>query len=362
MARDESQRIVIRRKKSGHGGGHHGGSWKIAYADFITAMMAFFLVMWLLSLIPKEDLKGLADYFRTPLSVAIQGGPAVSTQSRPIPGGGKDMTERDGEQTRSDGGQFHGTKEREMRRLQTFRLRLENVIDHSPMLRAYRPQLLIDMTTEGLRVQIVDTNNRPMFATGSAQVAPYMRAILRELGPLLNELPNKISLSGHTDALNYAQGERSYSNWELSADRANASRRELVAGGLSDDKVMRIVGLGANMPLVKNDPYAPVNRRISLVILNESTQKRIEQENQAAADVTSTNPDELQQQLDQMPPPETREFEYQMPVSLQREPASEGSETLPAWARVPSLEEARVETRTDVAHHEDDGAANAEQL
>src|SRR5690606_38812106 len=132
-----------------------------------------------------------------------------------------------------------------------------------------------------------------MFATGSATVQPYMRDILRELGPLLNELPNRISIAGHTDAVQYARGERAYSNWELSADRANASRQELVAGGLQEGKVMRIMGLASSMSLVKDDPYAAVNRRISLVVLNERTQRRIEEENAAAAGVTPMSSEEI---------------------------------------------------------------------
>ena len=136
---------------------------------------------------------------------------------------------------------------RDQHRLENLKKRLENVIENSPVLKSFRPQLLIDLTTEGLRIQIIDNQNRPMFATGRAEVQPYMRDILRELGPVLNELPNKVSISGHTDASQYARGERAYSNWELSADRANASRQELVAGGMSESKVMRIQGLSSSM-------------------------------------------------------------------------------------------------------------------
>ena len=142
------------------------------------------------------------------------------------------------------------------------------------------------MTTEGLRIQIIDNQNRPMFATGRAEVQPYMRDILRELGPVLNELPNKVSISGRVAV----RAASAASNWELSADRANASRQELVAGGMSESKVMRIQGLSSSMSLVKDDPYAAVNRRISLVVLNQGTQRRIENENAAAADVSARCP------------------------------------------------------------------------
>jgi len=132
--------------------------------------------------------------------------------------------------------------------------------------------LLIDMTSEGLRIQIVDQQNRPMFANASAEVQPYMRTILRELGAALNDVPNPISLSGHTDATQYAT-QHGYSNWELSADRANASRRELVAGGMQPEKVSRVVGLEASVALDKTDPYNPINRRISIVVLNEAAEE-----------------------------------------------------------------------------------------
>ncbi|MFQ6711577.1 flagellar motor protein MotB, partial [Bordetella pertussis] len=206
--------------------------------------------------------------------------------------GGQDPLRSQGDVRRAEGNRVEAqpmgdAERRDRHRLERLKVRLENLIEESPVLKNFRPQLLIDMTTEGLRIQIVDNQNRPMFATGSADVQPYMRDILRELGPVLNDLPNKISIAGHTDASQYARGERAYSNWELSADRANASRQELVAGGMHEGKVLRIQGLASSMSLVKDDPFAAVNRRISLVVLNASTQRRIENENAAAADVNA---------------------------------------------------------------------------
>ncbi|MFC4274301.1 flagellar motor protein MotB [Achromobacter aloeverae] len=289
MATVNNHRVVIRRKKSA-GGGHHGGSWKIAYADFVTAMMAFFLVMWLISVVPREELKGIAEYFRMPLHVALTGGPSNSAQTSAIPGGGADPVRSDGEIRRADGtrleAQVKGESDRrDQRRLEQVRSRIEKTIDTSPLLKNFRPQLMIDMTPEGLRIQIIDNQNRPMFATGRAEPQPYMRDILHELAPVLNDIPFKISISGHTDATQYARGERAYSNWELSADRANASRQELVAGGMAENKVARVVGLSSSYSLVKDDPYAAVNRRISLVVLNRETQERFDRDNAAAADV-----------------------------------------------------------------------------
>lgn len=210
MSTVNNHRVVIRRKKV-RGGGHHGGSWKIAYADFITAMMAFFLVMWLISIVPREELKGIAEYFRMPLRVALTGGPSSSAETSAVPGGGRDPLRSDGDERRAQGNRVEAqpmvdAERRDHHRLENLKKRLENVIENSPVLKSFRPQLLIDMTTEGLRIQIIDNQNRPMFATGRAEVQPYMRDILRELGPVLNELPNKVSISGHTDASQYARG------------------------------------------------------------------------------------------------------------------------------------------------------------
>ena len=156
---------------------------------------------------------------------------------------------------------------------------LDEIIEKSPLFKQFRPQILIDITSEGLRLQIVDSENRPMFQLANARVESHMHAILRELGPTLNVGPNKITVSGHTDSTPYASGDKSYSNWELSADRANASRRELVAGGMAEKKVLRVMGLADSMPLDQADPRKPINRRISIIVLNQHTQERIEREN-----------------------------------------------------------------------------------
>ena len=281
--------IIVRRAKS-HARPHGNHSWKIAYADFMTAMMALFLVLWLLSSANKKTLEGIAEYFRMPLKVAVVGGEKSSQSPSVIPGGGMDVMRKDGEIMRAHDNEPSEEQRRnelqEGQRLRALKQRLEQIIENNPMLRQFRPQLLLDITSEGLRIQILDTQNRPMFRTGSAAVESYMRTILREIGPVLNELPNKVSLSGHTDAANYSNGERTYSNWELSSDRANASRRELIAGGMQEGKVLRVLGLAATMPLDKGDLLAPVNRRISIVVLNQKAQARFEAENASAAEVS----------------------------------------------------------------------------
>lgn len=269
--------IVKKRKHKGHGGGSHG-SWKIAYADFMTAMMAFFLVMWLVSIASPKELVQIADYFRTPLSAAITGGQRIADSESPIPGGGDDFTKSQGE-VKKEPNIDELKKRMEKSRLKKLRGDLDQLIESDPKLRALRPHLRIDLVPEGLRIQIIDSQNRPMFKTGSAEVEPYMRDILRAIAPVLNDIPNRISLSGHTDDIPYASGERYYSNWELSADRANASRRELVIGGLDDGKVLRVVGMAATMRLVDKGPDEAINRRISILVLNKQTEQSILHEN-----------------------------------------------------------------------------------
>ncbi len=269
--------IVKKRKHKGHGG-HHGGSWKIAYADFMTAMMAFFLVMWLISISSPKELIQIAEYFRTPLATAVSTGPRISNSDSPIPGGGDDYTQKQGEVKREPN--IDELKKRmEQARLKKLRGDLDQLIEADPKLRALRPHLKIDLVQEGLRIQIIDSQNRPMFKTGSADVEPYMRDILRGIAPVLNGIPNRISLSGHTDDFPYAGGEKGYSNWELSADRANASRRELVIGGLDDGKVLRVVGMAATMRMTDRGPDDAINRRISLLVLNKQAEQAILHEN-----------------------------------------------------------------------------------
>ena len=282
MADDTQRPIVIKRIKKG-GGGHHGGAWKIAYADFVTAMMAFFLLMWLLGSTTKAQMEGIAEYFKTPLKVALTGGSGAGDATSIIQGGGEDLTRRTGQIKKGEIDPESARKihERdEAAKLAEMKAKLERIIENNPKLKQFKKQLKLDITSEGLRIQIVDEQNRPMFDSGGAVMKDYTRDILREIGKTLNELPNKISLSGHTDAVQYASGERGYSNWELSADRANASRRELVAGGLEEGKIMRVVGLGSAVPFDRDNPNSAVNRRISIIVMNKKAEEAISKEGQ----------------------------------------------------------------------------------
>lgn len=282
---DEGLRPIIVKRVKKSDGGHHGGAWKIAYADFVTAMMAFFLLMWLLGSTTKGDLQGIAEYFKTPLKVAMAGGSGSGDASSVIQGGGRDLTRKEGQVTKND--MDPGPKRlyapdtaalkaelarAEMARLKALKQRIEEAIEARPTLKQFKKQLLLDITSEGLRIQIVDEQNRPMFDLAKADLQPYTKEILYEIGRALNDVPNRISLSGHTDAKPYASGEKGYSNWELSADRANASRRALIAGGMDESKVLRVVGLSSAVLFDKQDPFNPINRRISIIVMNKKAE------------------------------------------------------------------------------------------
>ncbi len=294
MSDDTQQPIVVKKIKKG-GGGAHGGAWKIAYADFVTAMMAFFLLMWLLGSTAQGDLQGIADFFQSPLKVAMSGGSGAGDATSPIAGGGQDLTRSVGQVKRGDvegrrsmnieaakgatkpvgDENAEAVKKAEERKerakLEDLKGQIEAIIEASPSLRPFKNQLLLDITTEGLRIQIVDEQNRPMFDSSSAALKPYTQELLRSIGATLNGVDNNVSLSGHTDSTRYAGGERGFSNWELSANRANASRRELVAGGLAEGKMVRVVGLADTLPLDPANPNGPINRRISIIVLNKQT-------------------------------------------------------------------------------------------
>ncbi len=287
MSDDSTRPIIIKRKKV-VAGGAHGGAWKIAYADFVTAMMAFFLLMWLLGSTAKGDLQGIADYFQNPLKVAQAGGSGSGDATSILQGGGQDLTRQAGQVKKGDVEVKKSTsfskeaqlefRRKEQERLESLKADIEKMIEQSPQLAQFKKQMLLDITSEGLRIQIVDEQNRPMFDSGGSELKPYTRDILRQIGKALNGVSNRISLAGHTDAAQYVGGTQGFSNWELSANRANASRRELVAGGMDDAKVLRVVGLASTVLFDKNDPLNSVNRRISIVVLNQKTEMAILQE------------------------------------------------------------------------------------
>ena len=294
--------IIVKRKKKGEEG-HHGGAWKVAYADFVTAMMAFFLVMWLVTAVSKDQRAAIFEYFKNPSmetgksvkAAPGQMGPGGASTSPINLGGGLDAlrsratkvadigataamirreqpqdAKKTQEQTEAEAREQ--VTEAEHKKLETLMEELKEAVSKSQALEPFKDQLLLDITPEGIRIQIVDAQNRPMFDVGSARLRDYTQAILHELTPYLSSVPNRISITGHTDARPYP-GQGGYSNWELSADRANAARRALVGAGLPDEKIARVVGLSSSVLFDRTDPQSPINRRISIVIMTKQAEE-----------------------------------------------------------------------------------------
>jgi chemotaxis protein MotB len=303
VAKPERPIIIVKRQRRDEGG-HHGGAWKVAYADFVTAMMAFFLVMWLVASVSKEQRAALFEYFKNPSMepgksvkpAPGQNGPGGASTSPINMGGGLDAP-RTVQDTVKPGigipvapplpehppavatptaapppATAQANDGEENQHLEALMKNLTEAVSKSQALQPFKDQLLLDITPEGLRIQIVDAQNRPMFDSGSAQVKDYTDTILRELTPYLNSVPNRISLTGHTDTTPYA-GHNGHTNWELSTDRANAARRSLEAAGLAPDKVARIVGLSSSVLFDKDNPRAAINRRISIILMTRHAEE-----------------------------------------------------------------------------------------
>lgn len=259
--------VIIKKKVKKRGHKHHGGSWKVAYADFVTAMMAFFLLMWLLASVNPEDKAEIAGYFRRPLkSVFTKGDHA---------GGDRLVSTSDGSPTPGllSPGSDTSSAYFDTMELERLREELEEEVQNNPVLRPFSDQLRFELTADGLSILIIDRQNRPMFANGSAALQSYTTTILREIARFLNAVPNRITIAGHTDAQPYAGGEARYSNWELSADRANAARRVLVAGGIVEGKILRVEGLSSTALLDPDNPFNPANRRITILLLNPEAEQ-----------------------------------------------------------------------------------------
>jgi chemotaxis protein MotB len=321
MAGKDNQRpiIIVKRSKKG-GGGHHGGAWKVAYADFVTAMMAFFMVMWLVTAVSKEQRAAIFDYFKNPSMepgksvkpAPGQMGPGGASTSPIDLGGGLDaprttsndkasigtpvalinrttpVAEMTPEEKKAVEAKIAAEMQaaQEKKRLDALMQDLKEAINKSQALEPFKDQLLLDITPEGLRIQIVDAQNRPMFDIGSSRLKGYTNSILRELTPYLNSVPNHVSLTGHTDVSAYA-GITGYTNWDLSTDRANSARRALEGAGLSTEKVARVVGLASSVLFDKDNPRNPINRRISIIVM---TREAEEQANRTEAQVAANTP------------------------------------------------------------------------
>ncbi|MDP1666565.1 MAG: flagellar motor protein MotB [Methylobacter sp.] len=282
----DQQPIIIKKiKKGGHA--HHGGAWKLAYADFVTAMMAFFLLMWLLGTTTEPERKGIAEYFQDPFKASTQEkGADVGDRTSIIEAGGADITSQD--QGQIDKGMTTEIKdispeeierkaeEIEQEKLENLKEKIQEKIDSTSELTEFKDQIKLEITSEGLRVLIVDDQNRPMYKLASAEPEPQIKLILRALAPVINEIPNRVSLNGHTDARPFPPNQKKYTNWELSSDRANAARYELTQAGLAEGKILRVIGLSSSVPYnPTTEPLNPINRRISIIVMNKKTEQEI---------------------------------------------------------------------------------------
>jgi chemotaxis protein MotB len=293
--------IFVKRVKK-VAGGHHGGAWKVAYADFVTAMMAFFMVMWLVTAVSKDQRAAIFDYFKNPSMepgksvkpAPGQMGPGGASTSPIDLGGGLDSPKSSLQKTDRIGATVMSEpakpidlkseeqkaaevaalkKELEKKKLDALMQDLKEAIAKSQALAPYKDQLLLDITPEGLRLQIIDAQNRPMFDLGSSRLKSYSNDILKEVTVYLKTVPNRVSITGHTDVTPYA-GISGYTNWDLSTDRANAARRALESSGYSTTQISRVTGLGSSVLFNKENPRDPINRRISIVVMTQEAEEQ----------------------------------------------------------------------------------------
>ncbi len=295
MALGGDQPIMIKKVKKVIGGGHHGGAWKVAYADFVTAMMAFFLLMWLINTTSPEQKRGIADYF-APASVSestsgsggILGGTALGedgTKSsgsmamveQMAPEAPPDVRETGQADTRPGATNLESASEEALRKELQARedsafasaaQSLRQALQEMPELAELSKQILIDQTPEGLRIQLVDQDGRSMFRDGAAQPNDRTRILLRAVSRIINQLPNRISISGHTSIS--PSGRTASSDWALSSARADVARQLLQGFGVDPDRVYQVAGKANSDPLYPDDPMLAGNRRISIILLREA--------------------------------------------------------------------------------------------
>ncbi len=275
MAEQQAPEIKVRfvKKKGGHAAAH-GGAWKVAYADFVTAMMAFFLLMWLLNSADQNTKAGIAGMFQDANFFNTERGKEIlANHGKGILPGGRGMAPGpDGDGGTDSAAETPGAAQEEHDVMEATAEAIEKSFQQDELLQAFQDQISMDFTDEGLRIQVQDKAAQVLFDSGSAHLKPYTLSILKEIAKELGKLPNRVVIGGHTDASQYAN--KAYTNWELSADRANAARRvmESVAGGLRPSQVRRVTGYADTIPLEGKDPKDPQNRRISIVVVSAATE------------------------------------------------------------------------------------------
>ena len=326
---DEVQPIIIKKVKK-YAAGHHGGAWKVAYADFVTSMMAFFLLLWLLNVSTDAALTTISNYFdptnpriaeRTSGAGGLMGGLSMSKEgaqvsnvqplSTPQPTGmtaqGKapksdqDSTRKDTDMKKLES----ALRKRENERFKKAKETLEKAVKENPALRQLAKNLKVDMTPEGLRIQILDQDNRPMFPSGGSDMYPYTRDLFKQVADVVKTMPNEISVRGHTDSHQYSPGAK-YTNWELSSDRANASRRVLLENEIQSARIANVMGKADREPVNEKNPLAAENRRITILLMPQDVETAIR-----SGELNDLLPEDQQQHPEQMP---EQEQEDELPV------------------------------------------------
>lgn len=265
-------KVRIVKKKGGHAAAH-GGAWKVAYADLVTAMMAFFLLMWLLNSADKNTKAGIAGMFQDANFFNTERGKEIlANHGKGILPGGRGMAPGPDGDGGTDTEADTAGAAAEQKALEATAEAIEKAFQQDELLQAFQDQISMDFTDEGLRIQIQDKAAQVLFDSGSAIVKPYTMSILKEIAKELGKLPNRVVIGGHTDAAQYSN--RAYTNWELSSDRANAARRvmESAAGGLREGQVRRVTGYSDTIPLEGKEPKDPQNRRISIVVVSAASE------------------------------------------------------------------------------------------
>jgi chemotaxis protein MotB len=259
----EGQNIIIKKVKKGGHGGHHGGSWKVAYADFVTAMMAFFLLLWLVSMVAPEKRARVSSYFKY-FSIFDKGGSSFMELSKAEMK--VTVIENEGIKEANDPPQNKAQELTEDAKTilsgEEFRERLKKEVESK--LADVKDQIMVDVFEGGVRIEIVDKDGNPMFPSGRSEISADGRKILKVICENLKDNNSKIAIEGHTDARVIASN--TYSNWELSTERASAARKELERYGLNPNRLIRVAGYAATEPLIKNNPLDPRNRRISVLL------------------------------------------------------------------------------------------------
>jgi chemotaxis protein MotB len=315
----EVRPIIVIKKVKKVAGGHHGGAWKVAYADFVTAMMAFFLLLWLLNVTTKEQKNAISNYFDPSHPMVSQsesgaggvlGGTTVSQE------GAMTSTVQDIQVKNNSGATTKGThvgetgaksgdlknaslaklekelRKREDERFAQAKKELEEQVEKNPQLAELKKHLMVDITPEGLRIQIVDQEGDPMFPNGSAQMFDKTKSLIKLAADAIRTMPNLVSVRGHTDATPYRPGS-DYTNWELSSDRANATRRVLRDSAIPEERLSNVMGKADTDPLLPDKPTDPQNRRITMILERENLDKMIDREGDAAAKATGQAPEEV---------------------------------------------------------------------